>query len=82
MGSPQAEAGCTSIVARTPSGQLIHGRNLDFNLANVLQNLTCQVTFTRGGQTLYSAATFAGYGTCRALCAALTLPSRRADGRA
>lgn len=51
-------------MARTPSGQLIHGRNLDFNLANVLQNLTCQVTFTRGGQTLYSAATFAGYGTC------------------
>lgn len=58
----QVEAGCTSIIARTPAGEILHGRNLDFNLASVLQNLTCQVTFTKSNQTLYTAVTYAGYG--------------------
>jgi len=70
---------CAAIVARKPAeegGDLIHGRNLDFGfglgtnpvtnqfiVAEFLRNLTINVHFQRGGQTLYSAATYAGYVT-------------------
>jgi len=57
----EAEAGCTSIVARTPSGTMLHGRNLDFSMPSVLSSLTMQVQFTRSGQPLILATTYAGY---------------------
>jgi N-acylethanolamine-hydrolysing acid amidase len=57
----EVEAGCTSIVAQDSKGNIVHGRNLDFNLAAVLRNLTIQVEFQKGGKTLYWGTTYAGY---------------------
>jgi N-acylethanolamine-hydrolysing acid amidase len=51
---------CTSIVAQTTEGVMLHGRNLDYPLPG-LQNITIAVDFQRGGQTIYSATTFAGF---------------------
>ncbi|MCP9257556.1 N-acylethanolamine-hydrolyzing acid amidase [Dirofilaria immitis] len=50
--------GCTSIVAEDYNGRIIHGRNLDFNMASLLQNLTIIADFTRDGNILYTAVTF------------------------
>ena len=56
---------CTSIVAPTSQGTLLHGRNLDFGdgsaFTNQLQNLTVQVQFQQNGQVLFESATYAGY---------------------
>lgn len=35
--------GCTSIVARNKSGNVFHGRNLDWNVPDDLRNLTVLV---------------------------------------
>jgi len=56
---------CTSIVAQKEDGHILHARNLDFgfgdSFTSQLQNITVQVDFQRGGKTLYSGATYAGY---------------------
>jgi len=56
---------CTSIVAQDTDGTIWHARNLDFGIGmaftNTLKNSTCQITFTKGGKTLFIATTFAGY---------------------
>jgi penicillin V acylase-like amidase (Ntn superfamily) len=39
------QAFCTSIVAETESGVILHARNLDYSLAPVLRNLTIEVDF-------------------------------------
>ncbi|VDN89932.1 unnamed protein product [Brugia pahangi] len=54
-----ANIGCTSIVAQDYRGQIIHGRNLDYLMTSLLRNLTIIVDFTRGGNVLYTAVTFA-----------------------
>eukprot|EP00730_Choanoeca_flexa_P007473 TRINITY_DN12339_c1_g4_i2.p1 TRINITY_DN12339_c1_g4~~TRINITY_DN12339_c1_g4_i2.p1 ORF type:complete len:191 (+),score=33.04 TRINITY_DN12339_c1_g4_i2:77-649(+) len=46
---------CTSIVAQTGNGSIIHGRNLDYSLPN-LQNITIKVNFTRNDHTVYEYA--------------------------
>ncbi|EFO19901.2 hypothetical protein LOAG_08591 [Loa loa] len=50
--------GCTSIVAEDYKGRIIHGRNLDYEIS-ILRNLTIIVDFTKGGNILYTAVTFA-----------------------
>ncbi|ELR19388.1 ASAH1 protein [Acanthamoeba castellanii str. Neff] len=57
----EIEAGCTSIVAQGTDGTIYHGRNLDFNLAGLLRNLTIEVDFQSKGQTVFTATTYAGY---------------------
>ena len=65
---------CTSVVAQDDSGQVWHGRNLDFGLfmgndpkthtwalTDVLRDLLLNVEFKKGGKTLYSATTYAGF---------------------
>jgi hypothetical protein len=56
---------CTSIVAETPDGRVLHSRNLDFGLGTefttLLQNLTLQVEFQKGGKTVYYGTTYAAY---------------------
>uniref|UniRef100_A0A8L7TFG3 N-acylethanolamine-hydrolyzing acid amidase n=2 Tax=Brugia malayi TaxID=6279 RepID=A0A8L7TFG3_BRUMA len=54
-----ANIGCTSIVAQDYRGRIIHGRNLDYLMTSLLRNLTIIVDFTRGGNVLYTAVTFA-----------------------
>jgi hypothetical protein len=52
---------CTSIVSRTPSGEIVHGRNLDYGISG-LQNLTATIEFTDGaGGTVFSSTAFVGY---------------------
>jgi hypothetical protein len=56
---------CTSIVAESSDGRILHSRNLDFGLGTefttLLQNLTLQVEFQKAGKTLYYGTTYAGY---------------------
>ena len=54
-------AGCTSIVAEDEMGHIYHGRNLDYGLTQILQNITLMANFQRGGQTMYTGTTYAGY---------------------
>ena len=52
---------CTSIVAESRNGTIIHGRNLDYSLGALLPNLTITVDFRKGEKTAYTGTTFAGY---------------------
>ncbi|CAG9540251.1 unnamed protein product [Cercopithifilaria johnstoni] len=54
-----ANIGCTSIVAEDHKGRIIHGRNLDYVMTSLIRNLTIIADFTRGGNILYTAVTFA-----------------------
>ena len=50
---------CTSIVATMDSGQIIHGRNLEYEL-DQLRKMTIIVDFQESGKTVYTGTTFAG----------------------
>jgi len=56
---------CTSIVAQTTDGTIIHARNLDFwagmGFTDSLKDMTFIADFQRGGKTLFKATTFAGF---------------------
>nr|6DY3_B Chain B, N-acylethanolamine-hydrolyzing acid amidase beta-subunit [Caenorhabditis elegans]6DY3_D Chain D, N-acylethanolamine-hydrolyzing acid amidase beta-subunit [Caenorhabditis elegans]6DY3_F Chain F, N-acylethanolamine-hydrolyzing acid amidase beta-subunit [Caenorhabditis elegans]6DY3_H Chain H, N-acylethanolamine-hydrolyzing acid amidase beta-subunit [Caenorhabditis elegans] len=52
---------CTSIVAQNSAGQIIHGRNLDYDMTELLKNITIHVDFVRNGTIQYSGLTFALY---------------------
>eukprot|EP00927_Polykrikos_kofoidii_P066012 TRINITY_DN61690_c0_g1_i1.p1 TRINITY_DN61690_c0_g1~~TRINITY_DN61690_c0_g1_i1.p1 ORF type:complete len:433 (-),score=53.98 TRINITY_DN61690_c0_g1_i1:86-1282(-) len=53
---------CTSIVVECGDGDIVHGRNLDYDsdLADPLASLTAVVEFQREGKTLFATATFIG----------------------
>ena len=53
-----ATAACTSIVAQTNDNKIIHARNLDYSIPEILQNLTGVAK--KGGSTVFSGASFAG----------------------
>jgi len=57
--------GCTSIIAQTKSGKILHARNLDFGFGmgftEELRNLTVAIDFQVGGKSLYQTVTFVGY---------------------
>jgi len=55
------DALCTSIVARTPSGKVIHGRNMDFAFPDAMRNATYIGQFYQNGKHLFDAAMFGGY---------------------
>jgi len=56
---------CTSIISQAENGNVYHARNLDFGagmgFSNTLKNSTIQVSFQKGGNTLFTATTFGGY---------------------
>lgn len=65
---------CTSIVAQSESGDIFHGRSLDFGLflgwdwqnhtwigTRILRTLTAELTFQRKGQTVFKSTSFVGY---------------------
>jgi len=52
---------CTSVVADTPAGGIIHGRNLDWNVPPLLRKLVVDVDFQRGGQTIFTGSTMVGF---------------------
>ena len=55
-----AAMACTSIVAETLNGTILHGRNLDYDLVKYLENITITVDFQKGGNISYTGTTFAG----------------------
>jgi len=56
---------CTSIVAQTADGTIIHARNLDFwagmGFTDSLKDMTFIADFQKGGKTLFKTTSFAGY---------------------
>jgi N-acylethanolamine-hydrolysing acid amidase len=53
---------CTSIVAEDPNGIMYHGRNMDWSFEGLsFWNLTVFADYQRGGVTVYSGITWAGY---------------------
>jgi len=65
--------GCTSIVTQSNSGQMLHGRNLDFGLGpfnateeqwdmtDALRPLLTTINFQKGGETVYTSVHYLGY---------------------
>jgi len=51
---------CTSIVARTPEGSIIHGRNQDYAFPDTMRRITFVAQFEKGGQPLFEAIMFGG----------------------
>ena len=52
---------CTSLLARTPDGGIIHVRNLDFMYQNVMKKLVFEAIFVKGGQVKARAPLIAGF---------------------
>eukprot|EP01064_Diplonema_japonicum_P008687 TRINITY_DN160_c3_g1_i1.p1 TRINITY_DN160_c3_g1~~TRINITY_DN160_c3_g1_i1.p1 ORF type:complete len:442 (+),score=106.14 TRINITY_DN160_c3_g1_i1:70-1326(+) len=52
---------CTSIVAERPDGTVVHGRNFDWNIPEVLRPLMWEVEFQKGGKTLWTGTSIATY---------------------
>jgi len=55
--SPLQQKACTGIVAQSSSGELFHGRNLDYNFKDAIGPITIVVDFARNNQTLFTAVT-------------------------
>ena len=54
-------ASCTSIISIDPEGNIIHGRNLDYNFREVLANLTVRYKFYKNGTLIYEGDGEAGF---------------------
>jgi len=52
---------CTSILSRNEDGQIIHGRNLDYDFPELLQKLVYKAQFYRNGTLIFTSAQFAGH---------------------
>jgi len=52
---------CTSIVARTPAGKIIHGRNLDYAFPDFMRKILYVGQFYRGDEYLFDAVMMAGH---------------------
>jgi len=49
---------CSGVVAETSTGEIIHGRNLDYMFKSDLAKITWAVDFVRGNSTVFTAVTF------------------------
>lgn len=56
----ELQAWCTSIVAQQADGKIVHSRNLDFDFADYMRNITFRAVFTKNGQYVYDAVMFGG----------------------
>eukprot|EP00826_Nyctotherus_ovalis_P038902 TRINITY_DN3687_c0_g1_i1.p1 TRINITY_DN3687_c0_g1~~TRINITY_DN3687_c0_g1_i1.p1 ORF type:complete len:347 (-),score=91.67 TRINITY_DN3687_c0_g1_i1:154-1194(-) len=54
-------AHCTSIVAALPDGTIIHGRNLDYNFVQLLNETTYVAVFTREGREVFRCVMYGGF---------------------
>jgi len=56
---------CTSIVAQTNDGTILHARNMDFwegmGFTATLKELAFEVSFQTGGKTIFTATSFSGF---------------------
>jgi hypothetical protein len=64
-GSAEEAAGvsglCTSVVAKTPQGDVMHGRNLDWNIPATLREMVIDVDFQRNNKTVFTGTGLAGF---------------------
>lgn len=51
---------CTGILIRTAEGKVMHGRNLDFQMWDLLSKLVATVQFYKGGKLLFTADSVVG----------------------
>lgn len=51
---------CSALLVRTPEGKVLHGRNLDFEMWDVLSKLLVNVEYYRDGKKLFSVDTIVG----------------------
>ena len=51
---------CTGVIVRTDEGKIIHGRNLDFSMWELLANLAARIEYYKGGKLLYSVDSIVG----------------------
>mmetsp|Transcript_41040 Transcript_41040/g.114058 ORF Transcript_41040/g.114058 Transcript_41040/m.114058 type:complete len:383 (-) Transcript_41040:207-1355(-) len=56
--SPLAFAACMGVVAQSTSGEITHGRNLDYDFAADLAKITLVIDFARNRTTVFTAVTF------------------------
>ena len=56
----ELQASCTSIVLRQKNGNLLHGRNLDYNFTKYFYPLTVTLDFVKDGKLLYTTTNMAG----------------------
>jgi len=52
---------CTSVVAQSTGGNMLHGRNLDWNLEGPLLDSIVDVDFRRGNKTVFVGTTIVGF---------------------
>uniref|UniRef100_A0A0M3HPV5 N-acylethanolamine-hydrolyzing acid amidase n=2 Tax=Ascaris TaxID=6251 RepID=A0A0M3HPV5_ASCLU len=50
---------CSSIIAEDAKGNILHGRNLDYMMDDLMRNISIIVDFTHNQKVVYSAITFA-----------------------
>lgn len=71
---------CTSVVAQDLSGQIHHGRNLDWNIPVAIRKMLVDVDFIRSGVPLYTGTTAVGFlGVFNGMRRATTNSSLRGD---
>jgi len=58
--SSTSSKACTSIVAEDEYGNIYHGRNLDYDGAQLLREFIIEIDFQRNGRTLYKAISLVG----------------------
>lgn len=61
---PDEEAGpgaCTSFVASNSDGKVFHGRNLDWNLEDILKQFVITVNYEKNGKKVFTGTTMVGF---------------------
>merc|ERR1711871_1572881 len=53
--TPIVRGMCTSVVAQSTDGHVIHGRNLDWNIPRILREMVIDIEFQRGNHTILQA---------------------------
>jgi len=53
-------AACTGFLVRTPEGKVMHGRNMDFEMWELLAKLSANVEYYKNGKLLYTVDTIVG----------------------
>ncbi len=51
---------CTAILVCNSAGKVLHGRNLDFEMWNLLSNLLVHVEYYRGGKKIFNSDIIVG----------------------
>jgi N-acylethanolamine-hydrolysing acid amidase len=51
---------CSGVLVRNDQGKILHGRNLDFNMWELISNLVANVQYYKNDKLLYSVDTVIG----------------------